>query len=427
MYKNILTLIAVLFVSSMTYGQQVKKAEKGTFLLKNATLHTVSNGTMKGDLLIKDGKIAEVGSFSAPAGVKTVDVTGKHIYPGFIDGGTTLGLSEVGSVSLTQDFRELGDFIPHMQALTAVNPNAVAIPVTRVSGVTTVLTAPQGGLFPGTAALINLNGYTPERMYAGFKGVVLNWPMTGRRGSWDRRSDADIKKDEEKVMFKLNDIWKKAKQYSDIAKAGKSAGKTRNDYNPQMDALMPVIRGEGTLLVYVNNYQDILSALKWIKEKEVKAVICGASEGYRVADELAKSGIPVVTGPTISRPGRAYVRYDVNYKNPGVMAKAGVKVALRTNGNENTRNLPFNAGFAAAYGMGIDEAVKAVTLTPAEIFGVADMYGSLDKGKVANLFVCDGDPFEPKTQVEHLFINGEKVAIESRHTLLYDEFLERDK
>jgi imidazolonepropionase-like amidohydrolase len=149
------------------------------------------------------------------------------------------------------------------------------------------------------------------------------------------------------------------------------------------------------------------------------------TEGWRVADKIAKAKIPVITGPVLAVPGRDNDRYDASYANAGKMAKAGVKVAIRTDGAENTRNLPFNAGFAAAYGLGVEEALKAVTIYPAEIFGVAGKYGSLEKNKVANLFVSTGDPFETKTQIEHLFIKGWKVPLESRHTLFYDEFLER--
>ena len=425
---NIIIAVSLTLCSLAVNGQIVTKSQAGTYLLKNATVHTVTNGTKQADIMIKDGLIAQVGDITqAPAGSTTIELTGMHIYPGLIDGGTTLGLGEISAVSLTNDFNELGDFIPHMQALTAVNPNSVSIPVTRTNGVTTVISMPSGGLFPGTAALINLHGYTPEKMYAGFKGVVLNYPRTGRKGRWDRRSKEDIDKDAKKAMKKLNDIWAKAKLYAKIDSAGTAQRKTRADYNPQMDALLPVIRGERSLLVNVNKSTDIASAIEWVTEQGVKAIFCGVAEGYLVADQLAKANIPVVAGPVLDVPGRAYARYDANYTNPSQLLEAGVKVAIRTNENENTRNLPFNAGFAAAYGMGTEEALKAVTITPAEIFGVADKYGSLEAGKVANLFVTDGDPFETKTQVEHLFIDGYKVAIESRHTLLYDEFLERDK
>ena len=416
-----------LLVATITLNaQMVQKAKSVEVILKGGTLHTVSNGDKIADLHIKDGKIMAIGNNLSSTTATTLDCTGKHVYPGMIDGGTRLGLSEIGAVSLTNDYRELGDFIPHMKALTAVNPNSVSIPVTRVNGVTTVLAMPAGGRFPGTSALINLVGYTPEQMYAGFEGVIMNYPSSGKRGRWDRRSEEDIKKDEEKATKKINDIWDKATLYAKIDSAAAAGNQKRNDYNPQMDALLPVVRGEAKLLVEVNKENDILSALKWIKEKGVDAVLTGVSDGWKVADKIAESGIPVICGPVLGLPGRASDRYDVIYKNPGKMLEAGVIVAIRTRETENVRNLPFNAGFAAAYGMGTEAALKAVTLTPAEIFGVADMLGSLDEGKMANVFVADGDPFEPKTTITHLYISGRDVPMESRHTLLYNEFLERD-
>lgn len=425
--SKIYIVLFFLLVGFSMQAQMVKKSQSGTFLLKDATLHTITNGTIQGDILIKDGIIAEVGTISQmDAGSTTIMCTGMHVYPGFIDGGTNLGLSEVGSISLTQDYRELGDFTPHMQALTAVNPNSVSIPVTRTNGVTTVIANTAGGLFPGTAALINLHGYTPNQMYAGFKGVQMNFPSTGKRGRWDRRSPEEIKKDGEKAMKKLDGILEKARQYAAIDSAAKATNQKMDDYNPQMEALMPVVRGEAPLMIEVNKDGDIKAAIKWVEENDLKVIFTGVSEGYRVTKELAEAGMPVVTGPVLSIPGRSSASYDIAYKNVSIMQKAGIKVAIRTNDTENVRNLPFNAGFAAAYGLGVDEALKAITIVPAEIFGVADMLGSLEKGKVANLFVSDGDPFETKTTIEHLFISGYKVPLESRHTLLYDEFLERD-
>lgn len=403
-------------------AQVVGKAEKGTFALTNATIETVTKGTVQGTVLIQDGKIAAIGpNVTVPAGAQTIDCTGKFIYPGMIDGGTNLGLSEVSSVSLTNDFDEIGNFTPQMQALTAVNPNATAIPVTRVEGVTTVLTVPRGGLFPGTAALINLVGYTPDQMYAGFKGVVLNFPSVRRRRFGDNRSEEELKKEEEKQLKELNDLWDQAVLYNSILKNG-----TKPAYNPEMEAFAPVVSGEATLLIEVNRYTEIESALKWIKEKKVKKpVLTGVIEGWRVADQIAKAGVPVITGPVIAIPSRETDRYDKAYANPGLMQKAGVKVAIRSNDTENVRNLPFHAGFAVAYGMDKAAALKAVTITPAEIFGVADKLGSIEVGKSATLFVSTGDPFETKTKIEHLFIDGWDVPIDSRHIQLYHEFLNR--
>ena len=427
--KNIQYTIGFLLASIiMVHAQQIEKSTFGDVVLANATVHTVTNGILQNtDVLISDGLIKSIGRNLKLAGdEKRIDCTGKHVYPGLIDGGTHLGLSEVGSVSLTEDYNEIGDFIPYMQALTAVNPNGAAIAVTRVNGITSVFTYPTGGTFPGTGALINLHGYTPEQMYAGSKAVVMNFPSTGKRGRWDRRSDEDIEKANKKALKSINDIWSQLATYAKIDSVEKATGvKSNRDYLPEYEALLPIYRGEGILLVEANKDKDIKAAVEWITKHKINAVLTGVSEGWKVAEDIAKANIPVITGPMLSIPGRDYVRYDANYTNPAKLHEAGVKVAIRTNDIENVRNLPFNAGFAAAYGMGVEEALKAVTITPAEIFGVADKYGSITEGKVANLFVSTGDPFEMKSEIQYLFISGWNVPIESRHTLLYNEFLHR--
>lgn len=395
-------------------------------MLTNATVETVTKGIVSnGTVIITNGKITYVGAATtAPQGAEVIDCKGKWIYPGFIDGGTNLGLSEVGSDQRTRDLNEIGDVIPQMQALTAVNPNSALIPVTRVSGVTTAITAPVGGMFPGTAALINLHGYTPDQMYANFKGLVVNFPSTGRRGGFDRRSDEDIKSATEKAMKKLNEVFDRAIQYHKLDSAMKGKGL---EYYPEMEAMLPAVRGERMIMVEVNAAKDILEALKWIKERKFKKVVLtGCREGWRVAGDIAKSGIPVIAGPVLALPSRDYDRYDKAYANPGLMKKAGVKVALRTSETENVRNLLFNAGFAAAYGLGREEALKSITIVPAEIFGVSDKLGSIEVGKAANIVVSDGDPFETKTNIIHVFIDGWQIPMVSRHTQLYDEFLKRD-
>lgn len=425
MKKYNLILILLIFVQSIIVlqAQQVEKSTFGVFALTNATIETVTKGRLENaTVVIRNGKIEAVGTnVTIPADAQVIDCKGLTVYPGMVDSGTHLGLQEIESISVTQDYDEVGELTPEMQALTAINPNSVLIPVTRVSGVTSVIASPSGGLFPGTAALINLQGYTPEQMYAGFKAIVMNFPSTGRRGRYDRRTDEDVKKDSDKAIKKLNETWDRVKTYAAID----SSTNGKADYNPQLAALVPVYRGKATAMIEVNKESDILSALKWIKDNKIKAILTGVDEGWRVADSIALAGIPVITGPVISQPTRESDRYDTAYKNAGIMHKAGVKVAIRTDDAENVRNLPFNAGFAAAYGMSKEDAMKAVTIVPAEIFGVADKIGSIEVGKDANIFVSTGDPFEPATQIKHLFINGWNVPLESRQTLLYDEFLKR--
>ena len=424
--RKFLYISSVLGVALLTISAQAQspKATYGTVALTNASIQTVTRGVIQqGTVVIMDGKITAVGTnVSAPAGATVIDCSGKWIYPGMIDGGTTLGLSEVNSDPRTRDFNEVGDVIPQVRAITAVNPNSVLIPVTRVSGVTTVIAAPVGDLLPGTAALINLHGYTPDQMFAGFEGVVLNFPNTGRKGFMDKRTLEEIRKGVEKAMEKLNDTWSMAVQYHKLDSATKNAR-----YYPEMQALVPVVRGERTLMIEANTSKDILAAIKWVADKKIrKVILTGVAEGWRVAADIAKAKLPVITGPVLAQPTRDYDRYDKAYANAGLMRKAGVTVAIRTQQTENVRNLPYNAGFAAAYGLGQEEALRAVTIVPAELFGVADKLGSIEVGKNATLFVSDGDPFETKTNILQVFIGGWQMPMVSRQTLLYDEFLKRD-
>jgi imidazolonepropionase-like amidohydrolase len=236
-----------------------------------------------------------------------------------------------------------------------------------------------------------------------------------------------LKKEGDKLLKQLNDVWEQAALYAKIDSAATAnSANPKPDFNPEMAALAPVAQGRAMLMIEVNRYDDIESAIKWVQNHKIKKVVfTGVAEGWRVADKLAKANIPVITGPVIAMPTRNSDRYDKAYANPGLMRKAGVKVAIRSNDSENVRNLPWHAGFAAAYGMGREEALKAITIVPAEIFGVADKLGSLEVGKTANLVVTTGDILETKSQILHVFIDGWQVPMDSRHIQLYKEFLNR--
>jgi imidazolonepropionase-like amidohydrolase len=399
--------------------------------LTNARIVTITQGTIEnGTIVVENGIIVQLGTdVEIPGGAQVVDLAGLTVYPGMIDSGTQMGLVEVSSLSETRDASELGDLSPQMKALTAVNPNGVAIPVTRVNGITTVLTVPSGGMLPGQAALINLHGYTPQQMYAGFEGVILQFPSTGRRGRFDSRSEEDVQKAATEAMKKLNDTWDSAELHHRIDstyRAHPEDGR-RPEYVPSMEALKDVVRGEQSLIIQVNTAKDILAAIDWIKTRNMKNVIfSGLAEGWRVADKIAEAGVPCLIGPVLSIPTRASDRFDKAYKNAALMHEAGVKIAIRSNDTANARNLPYHAGFAAAYGLPVEAALRAVTINPAEIFGVDDKLGSLEVGKEATFFVADGDPFETTTTILHVFIAGYQVPMESRHTRLYEEFLNRD-
>ncbi|MCH8277047.1 MAG: amidohydrolase family protein [Bacteroidetes bacterium] len=431
-----MNLLLTLLLAAGLFQQQADKPRQGTFAITNARIETVSNGTIEnGTIIIRGDRIEAVGTdVQIPDGAEVIDASGMTVYPGMIDSGTTLGLTEIGSVQETTDFQEIGDINPQMEALTAINPNSVLIPVARVSGVTTVIAEPSGGLLPGRAALINLVGYTPEQMHAGdIKLQVLTFPAKRRERSFSRTSQ-DEQEDSEvaykRAMEKLDEIWDRAELYARIDSAYTSDSNRFDlpEYAPEMEALLPVIRGEMMLMVRVSAEKDILAAIDWIQERGIeKVVFSGVSEGWRVADKLAEADIPCIVGPMLSTPTRQTDRYDRAYANVGLLNEAGVRIAIRSGESRNVRNLPFNAGFAAAYGMSKEDALRAVTMGPAQIFGIADDYGSIEAGKKANLMITDGDPFEPATRVVGLFIDGFNVPIDSQHIRLYEEFLNRDE
>ncbi|PSQ79958.1 MAG: amidohydrolase [Bacteroidetes bacterium QS_1_63_11] len=427
-------LAGVFALEVNTAHAQKQPGFQGPYALTNAQIVTAPGDTISnGTVIVRDDSIAAVGpDVGVPGNIENpLDCEGLTVHAGLIDSGTQLGLEEVGSLPETRDYNEIGDLTANMEALTAINPNSVSIPVARVHGITTVLTEPTSGLLPGTAALISLHGYTPQQMHeGGVELTKLDFPSTGRSGPTDSRSPDAIQKETEKALNKLNELWDQAERYAaiDSAVAVEPETRQRPEYVPAMDGLIPVIGGERRLLIEANTASDISSALDWAEERGVldQVILTEALEGWRVADEIAAADVPVLVGPIMQTPSRDSDRYDKAYRNPALLHEAGVEVALRTGSAENVRNLVFHAGFAASHGLGKTEALRAVTTTPAEIFGVDDQIGTIEVGKRANLFVTNGDPFQPATDIEHLFIDGYKLPLENRHSKLYDEFLNRN-
>jgi len=296
-------MLTMVLALTMFVQQQDDRARQGTYAITNATIATVANGTIdNGTVVIEGDRIIAVGaSVSIPEGAQVIDGSGLRIYPGMIDSGTQLGLTEISSVAETNDTNEIGDVTPHMDALTAINPNAVAIPVTRVSGVTTVIAEPSGGLLPGTAATINLFGYTAEQMTAGAQLLVMQFPNEprGTRPSWMRGPDRRQQQYDDQ-MAKLNEIWDRAELYNQIVSAYEAdpSGKDEPVYAPEMDAIRPVLSGDRALMVKVSAEQDILNAIDWVQDRGLSNVVfSGVSEGWRVADKLAEAGIACIVGP----------------------------------------------------------------------------------------------------------------------------------
>lgn len=427
----LISCFPVLVFALTTQAQITEKPGFGKYAITNATVHTVTNGTIENGVVLIDGKeIVGVGEkIKITPDYERIDAGGKHVYPGFIDSGTMLGLQEIGAVAVTNDQAELGDFNPHVRAFTAVNPNSVAIPVTRVNGVTNVISLPVSGRISGKATLLDLYGYSPDSMAVQPDAALhLNWPSSGPGGPWDDRSDEEIEKQYRENLKELNRFWDKAVFYNEMVTEYNrdQSDRKRPDVDKKMEAMRDVVTGEIPVIISVTREKDILEAIEWIGEhSEARFILAGVEEGWRVADEIAEAGLPCLVS-TLYTPERDYDNYQRPYQNPGLLHEAGVKVAIATGETENVRNAPYHAGFAAAYGLGVDEALKAITINAAEIFGVDDRLGSIEEGKQANLFIADGDPFEPTSHIEQVFIEGYKIPMVSRHTQLYEQFLDRN-
>jgi imidazolonepropionase-like amidohydrolase len=400
------------------------------YAITNTTIVPVVGARIpNGTVVIRDGKIAAAGSgITAPAGATIIDGKGLFVYPGLIDSGTRLGLVEIGSVPGGQDTQELGQFNPQDAVLTAVNPHSTHLGITRANGVTSVITSAEGGLIQGSAALIDMAGWTPDEMAeSGRVAMVMTYPRVGGRSRFGgggrfggQQPPGDPNEAQNRQVRELYDYLRNARAYN--------AKPNPVPHNLAYDALGPALRGEVPVIFDVQTEGQIRGALALADSFKLKAVLRGAAEAWMLADTLAARKIPVIVGPMVAIP-EGDAPYDALYAMPGVLAKAGVQIAFQSNdgGEGDARNLPYNAALAEAYGLDPDEALRAVTINPARIWGVGDRLGSIESGKVANLFVTTGDPLDVRTQVRHVFIRGQLMPWDDRHTLLYEKFRARPK
>lgn len=407
-------------------------AQNAEYAIKDARIVTVTGAVIpRGTVHIKDGKIVAVGErVSIPGSAKVIDGRGLSVYPGLIDSGTRLGLTEVGSVDMTHDYTELGDFNPHARAIVAVNMHSELIPVSRANGITTVLTSPSGRLVSGQAALINLDGWTWKEMAVKPSvAMAMEYPRSGfggRGGGGRFFGQGGGPNAAEQARRQVAALGKKLEEAQAYLKAKEARAKDPSlparPTDLVLEALIPVIKGETPVLMTANRAAEIRGAVELADKYKLKMIITGADEALKVADLLKAKNIPVIIGPVTQVPNREDEGYDRNYAKAAELHKAGVRFAIKTDDAAYVRNLPYEAGTAAAFGLPKEEALKAVTIYPAQIFGVDHLIGSIEVGKMANLIVTDGDPLEFRTNVKHMFINGRPVDLSSRHTKLYDKF-----
>ena len=387
-----------------------------TIAITGGTVYPVSGPKLeRATVLIQNGRIAAVGTnVTIPADATRIDAAGKWVTPGFIDGGTQVGLVEIGAVAGTREgFVQNDTIAASFNVAEGLNPASNLIPVTRIEGITTVLAAPQGHLISGQAVLIDLDGATIEQMLIKSPvGIVANFDENAKNeGGGSRASIA------ERIRRVFNDALEYSRRRAEY---NRGAMQPLSATAADLEALLPVLRGQLPLIAVANRRSDIQTALRIGREFRLRLILAGAQEGWEIADEIARAGVPVLVEPMDNIP--TYDALGIRYENAAVLARAGVKVALMETDTHNARNLRQQAGNAVSYGMTWDQALRAVTLSPAEAFGVADRYGALEAGKVANVVVWSGDPFELSTAIEHVIIRGREIPLVSRQTELLERY-----
>jgi imidazolonepropionase-like amidohydrolase len=420
------------------FGQQrLDLAPRGVFVIRNARIVTVSGDDIeRGGVVIRDGKIAAVGAqVSAPAGAKAIDAKGMTVYPGLMDAATALGLVEIESVAATLDQAEIGDMNPNARAIIAVNPHSAHVRVTRCNGVTTVVTMPQGGVISGQATILNLFGTTPREMAVSpTAGLAVNFPrLTTGGGTFLFARQAGPTNLNEAVTARnrrveeLRRMFREAEAYGQAMEAhAKDPALPRPAENVVLADLLPYARGRKPTLFRVDRETDIRAAIRFAEEMKLKAIIVGGNDAWRVAAELKAKNVPVILTGVLDLPRLEDEAYDVLYENAAKLRQADVKFCISTGDTgAHVRDLPYHAGMAAAFGLDPKDALRAITLSPAEIMGVGDQLGSLEVGKMANVIVATGDILEPRTEVKYAFIDGRPVQLTSRHTDFYEQFKNR--
>ena len=396
-------------------------------LLRGATVHTVSGQTLApGDVLIDGRKIVEVAQTLDPKGARVLDLKGQHLYPGLIAANTTLGLVEISGVAATRDTAEVGQFTPDVQSWIAVNPDSELIPVARANGITHAHPVPSGGIVPGLSGVIALAGWTTEEMTVRKPVAMhLTWPSMNLdtrareevrgRGAW--KSLEDQAKDRRARLKDIDEFFSQARAY---AKA-----RTDKSIVPAWEAMLPLVRGEIPVMIRADDARQIKAALKWADTNGFYAVIVGGHESAEVADLLASKKVPVIFDNVFEFPGSDTLSYDNQFKTPAILHRAGVKVVFSEGGRFSAsmvRNLPYAAAQSVAFGLPADEALKGITLYAAQVLGVDERLGSIDAGKEASLFVSDGDILDVRSKVSRVWIAGEEVSLNTRHTRLYDKY-----
>lgn len=431
-----LATVTVLPLSAQLGSYNPAPGLRGVYAIRNAHIFPVAgpeiaNGTI---VIGVEGKITAIGAnVSVPADAKVIDGTGLSVYPGMMEAGSAIGLAEIteGAPS-TVDDAEVGRFNPNVQAFFGIDPHSAHIGVSRVVGITHVMSRPSGGLISGQAAIINMAGFTvPEMSLVQKAGMVFNLPTAragGRgQGGFGGQAATSTTTSQTAPLDSIKELLRDAASYEKAQQAyAKDTSLPRPKSDLIFESLLPVIHGTMPALFNAQSSAEIKEAVAFAEEMKLKPIIIGGRDAPRIAEYLKQHDVPVLFGATMDLPSRDDDPYDANYNAPARLAAAGVRFALISGEpNPDIRNLPYVAGMAAAFGLRKEDALKSVTLWPAQILGLGDRLGTLEVGKIANLVVLNGDMLEARSDTRYLFIDGRPVPLDTKHSELYNTFKNR--
>jgi imidazolonepropionase-like amidohydrolase len=436
-------LCGTLLLSSFGARPNPAQTPGGTdYAITHAKIFTLAGPPIEdGTVVIHAGKIAAVGvGLPIPAGAQVIDAKGLQVHPGLFDAVTQMGLSEIGAVSASVDTTETGSFNPDVIAATAILPSSAHIPVTRASGITEVIAAPASGGFDsrgatnlvgGQASAIHLAGWTVEEMLINRRAaMVVDWPEIELRSfdfatfSVKEKPFTEAKKEYDKQVNELADYVEQARHYAQALQSSNGAAIQRD---VKLEALAPAIRGEMPLLVFADRARQIRDAVEFCDKQKLKIILAGATEAWKEKDLLRAKSVPVILRPTLGEPPEEDDAYDRLLSQPEELRAAGIKIAFGSFDNSFARRLGQSAGNAVAHGLPYEEGLKAVTLYPAQMFGLDTQLGTVETGKTANLIVTDGDPLDVTTDVRYLFIKGQLTSTDNKQKALSEKYLNRPK
>lgn len=398
-----------------------------SFVLRGVTVHPITSAVIpSANVVVTDGRIAEVGPKAVGSrGHRVIEAKGMHLYPGMIDSASMVGLSEIGSLRETQDTGELGDFNPQLRSLSAVNPSSEHIPVVRASGITASMIVPSGGFIGGQTALLHLEGRTWEEMVIEKSAAMQMRLPTLETAIQARGIQPLTRRPFPEVRRKYTENMRNVRRFFTDARAYRNRkANPQTGFQPDLrfEAMLPVLEGTKPLLMYAERERAIRDALALAESEKVKVVLAGVREVEPFLQVLAQKQIAVILPDLYSNPLDEDAPLDEPINLPAKLFRAGVKFAFGSHSMERPRDLPFQAANAVAQGLPVEEALRALTIVPAEIWGVADKIGSIAPGKYADLILTDGDPLETRTQILRMWIMGKPVSLESRHTRLYERY-----